>query len=138
MPKVLVDTGYWFALLDRDDQHHAAAEQKSTRLLPLNVIIAWPVPHETLNARFARNPPTMRRFRTILARPGIDFLDDTQYRHDALELAFKSSERGRPLSLSDCVLRLMLDDRTARIDFLVNFNVGDFVDICEKRGVQLL
>jgi predicted nucleic acid-binding protein len=138
VPKVLVDTGFWFALLDRNDQHHAAAEQKAIRLLPLNIVIAWPVLYETLNTRFARNRPTMRHFRTILGNPGTDLLDDAGYREDALELAFNSSERERPLSLSDCVLRLILDDTTARIDFLVTFNIGDFADVCRKRGVQLL
>jgi hypothetical protein len=81
----------------------------------------------------------LRRFQAELKRPGSIFLDDTPYRQNALELTFASSlERSRALSLTDCILRLMLDDTNTRINFLATFNIGDFSDVCRKRGVQLL
>jgi predicted nucleic acid-binding protein len=141
VPNILVDTGFWFALFERTDSYHAQAEEKSAYLWPLNIVIAWPVLYETLNTRFVhtRNHLALRQFQTVLKRPGAVLLDDAPYRQNALELAFASSlKRSRALSLTDCVLRLMLDDTDTRIDFLATFNIRDFADVCRKRGVRLL
>ena len=105
----------------------------------LTVVIPWPVFYETLNTRFARNLPALRQFEIFLKRPGIDFLDDTPYRQEALNRVFEwLLQRSRPFSATDCVLRLILDDVAIRIDFLAIFNERDFADVCRRRGVELL
>lgn len=139
MPNILVDTGFWYALFDRRDSLHLAAEEKSARLRPLNIVIPWPVLYETLNTRFVSNRAVLRQFVGVLRRPGAVVLDDGPYRERALDVVSKPvPERPRMFSLTDCILRLILDDADTRIDFLATFNVGDFADICRKRRIQLL
>ena len=139
MPNVLVDTGIWFALFDTKDSHHREAREKETILGTLSIVIAWPVLYETLNTRFARNRQALRRFEEVLKRPRAVILDDRPYREEALELVFETSLRqSRPLSLTDCILRLVLDDPGTHIDYLATFNLPDFMDVCRRRRVELL
>jgi hypothetical protein len=42
------------------------------------------------------------------------------------------------MSLVDITLRLMLDDVNLKIDALITFNVGDFVDVCSAKGIELI
>ena len=56
-----------------------------------------------------------------------------------MELALESSLKGRrPLSMVDCLIRLLLDDANTRIDYLATFNVRDFGDVCRNNGVEIL
>lgn len=139
MPSVLVDTGLWIALFDPRDSHHQSALEVAERLETMAIVIAWPVLYETLNTRFVRRPHIIRQFEQVLKRPGSVLLDDAAYREEALDLVFDASlHRSRPLSLADCVLRLMLADTALRFDYLATFNVGDFSDVCRHRRVTLL
>ena len=46
--------------------------------------------------------------------------------------------QNRNLSLVDVIIRLILDDPTVKIDYLVTFNVGDFSDVCQRRNIVIL
>lgn len=46
---LLVDSGFFFALFDPRDQHHAAAREKQEWLETLAVIMPWPILYETIN-----------------------------------------------------------------------------------------
>ena len=135
----LVDTGYWYALLDQRDQHHPAAAKSSEALLQFHYLIPWPVMYETLCTRFTRRPLAVRQFETILKRPNAVRLDDSKYRDAALSLAL-DTVKPHPTSLSivDSVLRLVIADRSARVDCLFTFNPGDFRDVCVSRNVQII
>ena len=105
----------------------------------LHVVMPWPILYETLNTKLARNPASLRLFETYLKKPHITYVDDKVYRDDALRLSIDMSlNRARPLSLVDCVVRLILDDANTKIDFLLTFNKGDFLDVCRRRGIELL
>ena len=56
-----------------------------------------------------------------------------------MELAFSSALTGRrPLSMTDCLIRLIMDERNVKIDLLATFNVKDFVDVCRKQRIELI
>ena len=139
MPNLLADTGFWIALYDARDQHHADARERAELLEQHHVILPWPVIYETLRTRMVRCPKRLRMFENHLRTIRWSELDDKTYRPQALELCFESSlERDRPLSMVDCALRLILDDRNIKTDFFVTFNPRDFHDVCRRRQIELL
>jgi predicted nucleic acid-binding protein len=139
MESVLTDAGIWYALFDPRDPYSAQAPGKAEWLDLLHIVLPWPILYETLHTRMVRNVRSLQRFENYLSTHNITYLDDTPYRDDALRLSFDSSRhQRRPLSLVDCVLRLMLDDINVKIDYLVTFNEADFADVCQRRGIELI
>jgi len=47
-------------------------------------------------------------------------------------------QRTRPLSLVDCVVRLILDDVNTKINYFITFNRGDFSDVCRRRAIEMV
>jgi predicted nucleic acid-binding protein len=136
---VLTDAGIWYALFDPRDQYYAQAQEKAQYLDLFHIVLPWPILYETLRTRLVRNVASLRSFEAYLSRPHITYLEDASYRNAALELSMDSSlNRARPLSLVDCVLRLMLEDVNMKIDYLITFNVGDFSDVCRTRGIEII
>ena len=139
MPYVLADTGVWYALCDSRDSLHSKALAGASLLDQHRIVLPWPVVYETLCTRFVRNTRALRRFVGLLKRPRIEYLDDSIYVQTAFGIAIESSlNRDRPLSMVDCAIRLMLDDINTRVDYLMTFNPGDFIDVCERRRVRLV
>lgn len=139
MDAVLVVTGVWFAVFDPRDQYHAAGLEKAGLFEVLRIVVPWPTMYETLGTHFVKNPRAMGGFERILKSPTVEFIDDDPFREDALELAFESSLRGRrPLSMVDCLIRLLLDDVDTGVDYLATFNVRDFADVCARRDVEII
>jgi len=139
MKKALADAGLWYALFDPKDPYHEDAQEKAEYLDLLHVVIAWPILYETLHTRFVRNTHALRRFENYLKKPDITYLDDAVYRDTALNLTIDLSlNRSRPLSLVDCVLRLILEDGNTKIDYLITFNPGDFADVCRTHRIRLI
>jgi predicted nucleic acid-binding protein len=108
LARVLIDTGVWYS---RYDPRDTAASQEDVEAVfelvqPFDIILPWPIAYETLRTRFTRNRIGMSLFEEELKSPKVQFIDDAQYRDDAIELSFESSRAGRPLSMVDCVLRL--------------------------------
>ncbi len=139
---VLIDTGVWYAFCDprerRDEREHI--EELFEKLRLTNVLAPWPVIYETIRTRLARNRIALERLEVLLKNLRITFVEDASYREGALELVFESSVRKRPprpLSMVDCVLRLMLDDVNMKIDRFVTFNAPDFSDVCGKRFIEI-
>jgi len=67
------------------------------------------------------------------------YIDDDIYKNEALDLSIESSLRKeRPLSMVDCLLRLIIDDPNVKIDYLLTFNQPDFIDACRKNRVEIL
>jgi predicted nucleic acid-binding protein len=140
MASVLVATGVWYALCDPRDRtvSQEVVDELYARLNVHSILIPWPVLYETLRTGFVRNRLAMERFERELKSPRVTLLDDAPYRADALAHSIEwSLRRGRPLSMVDCVLRLLLDDVQAKIRYLVTFNQGDFVDVCAARRIEL-
>jgi hypothetical protein len=54
-------------------------------------------------------------------------------------MALESSLRqNRPLSMVDCLLRLLLEDVNTRISYLATLNERDFADVCRKKGIEII
>lgn len=139
MQYALVDTGVWYAMFDQRDQYHGQVEDKAEVLNICQVILPWPTTYEVLRTRMVRNRLAMQLFQQYLKRPNLRYLDDSRYRQDALALAFSFSlNKNRPLSMVDCLIRLILDDVNVRIDCFATFNAQDFVDVCQVRQIELI
>lgn len=140
MASILVDSGVWYSLCDPRDRtvSREVINDIHARVSVHTIVVPWPIVYETLRTRFVRSRPAMERFEHEIRSPGVILLDDAPYRDDALAHAIEwSLRRGRPLSMVDCVLRLLLDDAQTRIQYLVTFNQRDFVDVCAARRIEL-
>jgi predicted nucleic acid-binding protein len=134
---VIIDTGFWIALYNARDQHHAEAETKADLLETSTILIPWPSLYETFNSRFAKNTLAAKRFEQILRRAHVVRLPDEPYRESALEVAI-ASKATRSFALVDVVIRLILDDINVRKHGLLTFNHKDFADLCRKHQLELL
>ena len=140
MPSVLVDTGVWYSFFDPTDRHddRDTVETLANLIEPMNVIVPWPVTYETVRTRLARRREAMLAFERQLKSTRTVFIDDAQYREEALHECFESARLGRPLSLLDCLLRSLISDSNTKIDYLATYNNGDFSDVCARHRVHLL
>ena len=137
--KILVDSGFFFALFDQRDSHHAAAIEMEVWIERFPVVIPWPILYETINTRFVRRPLTIVRFETIIRRPDTELLDDSRYRHDAYEETLERAKRGYGArSLVDSVLCAVLADTNVRISAMLTFNQRDFASLCASRKIEIL
>lgn len=140
--RLLVDSGFFFALFNRKDQHHKDACEKQEWLDILAVVMPWPTLYETVNTRFMRQRETMARmarFESIMRAPGTEFLDDSPYRLAAYNYTIEQAKtRYHDVSLVDSVLYAILDDVNVRIDAMLTFNHRDFADVCRIQNVELL
>ena len=140
MDRILIDTGVWYSRYDKRD---TAASREDVETIfelvqPFDIILPWPIAYETLRTKFTRNRIAMSLFEEELKSPKIQFIDDTRYRDKAIELSFESSRNWRPLSMVDCVLRLMMDDSNVQIKYFATWNPKDFQDVCITKRIELL
>lgn len=139
MDSVVVDTGVWYALCDSRDSNYRKAEGMAELLTILNVVVPWPTAYETLRTKFVKNAAALRLFERFLKSPNVEFLEDGPYRLAAFERSLDSSLReSRPLSMVDCLIRLIIDDDNTNIRFLATFNARDFFDVCQRRRVEMI
>jgi predicted nucleic acid-binding protein len=140
MEYALADTGVWYGIFDARDQRYNEAKSKIEFFDFFRIVIPWPTVYETLRTRFVRNRFALQQFEKFLkTHHGIVYLDDDIYRNDAFDLSIESSlRRGRPLSMVDCLLRLIIGDQNAKINYLLTFNQPDFIDLCKKNHVEIL
>ena len=139
MEYALADTGLWYAMFDRRDQYHALATEKAEALELFQIVLPWPTLYETLRTKFVRNSLALGQFERFLKKPNVTYLDDSVFREAAFEMALESSLRqGRPLSMIDCLIRLLLEDVNTRVDYLATLNARDFEDVCRKKGIEII
>ena len=135
---LLVDTGFFIALRDGRDQHHASAEAKKDLLEQWSVVLPWPVLYETLNTRFVGLPGAIEWFDKSVLAPRTRLLDDSQYRDGSRRAVLATARRGRRLSLVDIVLRSVIEDSNVRVAGILTFNPKDFADVCRTHQVEML
>ena len=136
--RLLVDTGFFFALFNEKDQYHASACNLSKWLDNLSIILPWPVLYETVNTRLSRRPIDLVRFKAIVELQDTVLLDDSPYRSESYKTVMTPTRRGSPLSLVDAVLRAIVEDVNVPVEAMLTFNHRDFADICSKHNVELL
>ncbi|MCY7326921.1 MAG: hypothetical protein LH618_00065 [Saprospiraceae bacterium] len=138
---VLTDSCFWIAFFDPPSNllQHEAANTIIDLIEDCRILIPWPTLYEFVNTRLARRRDNMIRFENFIRKPNVELLDDLMYRDKALEDAFSNNRLARlQISLVDAVMRGMLADTNIRINYLATFNEGDFLDICQNRGIQIL
>lgn len=139
MGYALADTGVWYGIFDSRDSRYNEAQSKVEFFDLFTIVIPWPTVYETLRTRFVRNRSGLQQFEIFLKTHHIVYIDDDIYKNEALDLSIESSLRkGRPLSMVDCLLRLIIDDPNVKIDYLLTFNQPDFIDACRKNRVEIL
>ncbi|MBI5590754.1 MAG: hypothetical protein HY881_09750 [Deltaproteobacteria bacterium] len=139
MEYALADTGVWYGIFDSRDSRYNEAQSKVEFFDLFTIVIPWPTVYETLRTRFVRNRTGLQLFEIFLKTHHIVYIDDDIYKNEALDLSIESSLRKRrPLSMVDCLLRLIIDDPNVKIDYLLTFNQPDFIDACRKNRVEIL
>jgi predicted nucleic acid-binding protein len=139
MEYALADTGVWYGIFDSRDQMYHKAQSKIEFFDFFRIVIPYPTLYETLRTRFVKNQIALRQFEIFLKTNHIMYLNDDMYRDEAFEMSIESSlRRGRPLSMVDCLIRLIIDDPNVRINYLMTFNHGDFIDVCQKNRIEIL
>jgi len=149
MSNYCVDSGFLFALYGRRDQRNYRERARGYFRHFTNranrFVLPWPVMYEAVNTEVASYRPGLEAFeRTLRDFEGAEQLvkvDDVPYRDRALQEClgqFGRDIRGRALSLVDCVLRLILSDRTFRLDGLITLDVRHFRDVCLSRNITIL
>ena len=139
--RILVDTCVWLAIFDPTDltRDRATVEDHAERIRSMTAIIPWPITYETMSSKFAKNRLALQGFEKQLKSPRIEFLDDVPYRESALKHALDSSLRQqRPLSLTDCLLRVVVDELSPGLKYLATYNVKDFSDVCSRNKIEIL
>ena len=132
---LLVDTGFFIAMYDERDAHHAEAQDKQKLLAVYAVILPWPVLYETINTRFSRRRRIMARFDAIITSSNTALLDDSPYRVEAYQAVARNVRR--PMSLVDAVLRGIIEDTNVAVTAMLTFNKRDFNDLCWQHAVEL-
>ncbi|MBZ0247173.1 MAG: hypothetical protein K8H85_14635 [Cyclobacteriaceae bacterium] len=139
MNNIIVDSGFWYALFDSRDQHHDEANELAEYLEMGNIIMPFPTLYESINTRFTKRNAWMNEFNRLLNQDNVKLIDDIEYKDSALNHSFQSTlHLNKPLSLVDSVIRFMLDDDSLKIHYLLSFNVGDFIDICQRRNIEIM
>lgn len=137
--RILVDTGFWYAVFDKRDCHKADAECLVAKYFDKSayeIVVPFPTMYELLRTRFVKNKEALEEIRQMFQSGRITRLDDDAYRSEALELTLLESKRN--ISLVDNIIRLMLDDKSVGAKGLITFNVGDFQDVCHKNSIDIL
>lgn len=133
---VLIDTGYWIALLNERDKHHETARVLENDLSVHTLLIPWPTLFECVDTRLARRKHSAMRFKQLLRRPSSALVDDSPYRQKSLD--FVLEQPNHRFSLTDHIIRSMIEDVRLSIHAFVGFNPGDFYNVCAARGVDML
>jgi predicted nucleic acid-binding protein len=137
---ILTDTGFWIAFFDnrKDRAKHDKALLIMEDIKNFNIILPWPIMYEVLRTRFVRNKPWCDHFNRILKSLKINYLNDIEYREQALLKTMELCSIGkRSISLVDIVIRFMLMDKNIKVDYLTTFNCDDFYDICKNRRIPI-
>lgn len=139
MNNIIVDTGFWYALYDQRDQYYEEANELAEYLGMGNIIMPFPTLYEVINTRFTKRSNWMQEFERLIGLHNVKIIDDSDYKDIALNYSFETTLlRNRPLSLVDSIIRFMLEDENLKIDYLLSFNVSDFIDVCQRKNIQLM
>ncbi|HEY5330852.1 MAG TPA: hypothetical protein VIJ79_13275 [Acidobacteriaceae bacterium] len=146
---VCLDACFLIGLYDPRDQYHQRATELFAEVFddpsPNVVVLVWPVLYESVSTQLVKQRiPTAameRDLRRLRALQRLKYVDDAPYREQALEAGFTELNRPpstyRALSLTDRFLRSVLLDADNKVDAVITFNAGDFVDACKQSGRQL-
>ena len=142
MKTVLVDSGFWFALLGtRNDSLQPNAKKIFERIekLQCTLIVPYPSLYETVNSKLLKDKNQKAAdwfLQQLNTNSRYVKVADDNYRDSAFRVTNTNRKRG--ISLVDSILRVMMEEKLLRIDTFVTFNTGDFVDVCQRVGINLI
>ena len=134
---ILTDSCFWIALYDPAHNLSLAeeAERMADEISNENIIIPFPTLYEFVNSRLSRRE-VRQQFESILKKSNVILLNDEKYIFEALENFFKKSEQSyNDISLVDEVLKLIIEDKNLKIDYLASFDEG-LLKSANARGVK--
>ncbi|CAN5676267.1 hypothetical protein BH11BAC3_BH11BAC3_30490 [soil metagenome] len=124
--KVVIDTGFWIALFDpaKDPKNSLEAERMAEEMEDEDLIIPFPTLYEFVNSRLSRREAKLQLER-LLSKPNVIKLSDTKYKNKALENFFlKSKSDYSDVSLVDEIIKLIIADKSLKIDYIAAFDQG--------------
>ena len=105
------------------------------------IILPWPCVYETVSTTLSKKRIQIKTLERLLKKSKPIYLDDTQYREDALNKIFDNNEKGKDISsLTDEILCSILKDSHIIINAFVTYNYRDFWKINSvlyKRRIEL-
>ena len=131
---IVIDTGFWIALFDpaKDPKNGLKAERIADVIIDENLIIPFPTLYEFVNSRLSRREAKFQ-LEMLLSRPNVIKLSDTDYKDEALENFFlKSKSDYSDVSLVDEIIKLIMADKTLKIDYIASFDKGLLNDALSK------
>ena len=131
---IVIDTGFWIALFDpaKDPKNGLKAERIADVIIDENLIIPFPTLYEFVNSRLSRREAKFQ-LEMLLSRPNVIKLSDTNYKDEALESFFlKSKSDYSDVSLVDEIIKLIMADKTLKIDYIASFDKGLLNDALSK------
>ena len=138
MQRILIDSGFFFALVEPRDPYHDEALDKLYWLDMFPAVLPWPILYETINTRLVHDPDKVAQFERLANAPETEFVDDSPYRRAAYEDVIAPAKAGHPLSLVDAILHSIITDPDIRVDAMLTFNLSDFSHVCSERGIDIL
>lgn len=136
---VLVDTGFWIALYnpEKDPKLTLLADKVAEDIIDETLIIPFPTLYEFVNSRLSRRE-AKSQFERVINLPNVIKFNDTDYCNKALENFFiKSNKSYSDISLVDEVLKLIMEDSTIKIDYIVSFDSG-LINEAASKGIKNL
>lgn len=136
---VITDTCFWLGLVDPKDQFHEKSNVLAELIKDLDIIFPWPCLYETISTHLTRRRERLLYLEEMINKPNIILFDDSIYKKNALYEVFQSNRlAGFTYSLTDSVIREILKDATVKINYLATFNDSDFIDICQRRKIDIV
>lgn len=131
MERLIVDTGIWYALLDKTDSKAKFADRIMDIIKNHELLIPYPSLYETINTRFIKNEYQQadKLFSFLNKREKVKLVPDDEYREKALASVQFNLTRGKHYSLVDMIIRLMMEDNQLGPRAVLTFNVKDFCGI---------
>ena len=123
---VLLDSGFWIALLDPNDEHEKIeeAERIAKEIEGERLIVPFPTLYEFVSSRLSRRE-AVYEFEKLISLPNIERLPDTKYKEIALENFFFNNRRlYNDISLVDEVIKLIIRDKDIKIDYIATFDTA--------------
>ena len=137
--RILVDTGFWFAIYNKKDCYRVQAERLLQQYFDkpgYEIAVPFPTMYELLRTKFVKDKSALAEIKQMFKSGRVVAIQDNSYRDLALEMTL--GEKHRNLSLVDNIIRLMLDDKDIAAKGLITFNIGDFQDVCQKNNIEIL
>lgn len=136
---VLADTCFWIGLIDPSDQFHNNSKTIAEFIEDCTILFPWPCLYETISTHLIRMRNRLLFLEEIITKPNIILLEDDNYKDEALKQVFQTNKfYGFSYSLTDSVIREILNDQNIKINYLVTFNEKDFKDICDHRAIEII